>query len=247
MTDNLFGLNSYVKNANTEMGFTNFQWVLPGKVARASQPGYTGHDAVQNLTMVQVAFLRMKGIRCIVSANEHPVSANSLTLLNNANIHYHHYAIRDFQPATAFQLQNAAQTMQTTLNAGGAVLVFCGFGQGRTGTFVAGWAMQQYMPRQYLPKNRPVNIDAMCNSTFLGAHFGVETAAQVNAIRSAAALPAMNVATVNATPGPQLSAGSWQPPQQSFPRPFFSGSSMLGSPDWTSQPGLFANFSAGDD
>ena len=139
--DTLYGLNSYQESKRTEMGFCNFQWVHQGRLARSSQPNYTNHDAIQNYTMANILFLKMKGIRCIVSANHQGISADSVRLLADANIAHHHYRVVDFQAPTPAQLQNAANVIQQGMQGGGAVLVHCGYGQGRTGTFVAAWAM----------------------------------------------------------------------------------------------------------
>ncbi len=256
MATALFGLNPYSKNARTEMGFSNFQWVITGKLARSSQPGYTGHDGVQNLSLVQVAFLRLKGIRCIVSANEYGITPESSRLLQNANIVHHHYSIKDYTAPTRYQLQNATDVIQTALSRGVAVLVHCGFGQGRTGTVVAGWAMRWYMPAQPRPTARPLNIDALCNADFCKANFGVETATQLNAVREAAALPVLDVVpdapaapaqVLSGLPLPTGSANSWTGPRMSSPPPFFtSGSSNLGPPNSSSGSWPFGRVNSGD-
>ena len=246
MTDTLYGLNRYNYNPGTEMGFSNFQWVVDGKVARSSQPGYNNHhDTVQSYSMVQIMFLKLKGIRCIISANELGITDQSRDLLAGANIAHHHYSVQDRTAPSAFQLQNAANTMQQTLAGGGGVLVHCGYGQGRTGAFVAAWAMLHCFAAG--DRHRQMSRDEMCNSTFLRANFGVEHAPQVAAVRAAAALP------VTAAPAPAMganfgsaSSGGWAPVNLPLPSPMFNGGPAgLGSPNSTSGPLPFANFNGG--
>ena len=193
MTTGLFGLNKYERSSKTEMGLTNFQWTLDGAVARSSQPGYTGSDKPHAFGPVEITYLRSKGINCIISANHLELPKVARTLLTNAGISYYHYQVGDYQPPTTLQLQTAANVMDTAINGGGRVLVHCGYGEGRTGTFVAGWAMLKYMPRQV-----NADVDDMCNMDFLKPNFGVETPAQMNAVRVAAALAPATVPAANA-------------------------------------------------
>lgn len=241
MTDTLYGLNRYRYNPLTEMGFTNFQWVVPGKLARSSQPGYNqSDDTVQSYSMVQIMFLKLKGIRCIISANELGITAESQRLLTNANIVHHHYSVEDGTPPTAFQLQNAANVMQQAMAAGGGVLVHCGYGQGRTGAFVAGWAMLKCFNAG--DHHRQMSRDEMCNSTFMRDNFGVERDTQVAAVRAAAALPALPTTAPSNTNFANFgSAGSWAPPITSNMQ-LNNGDLALGSPNAVNGTLTFANF-----
>ncbi|MDY6919244.1 MAG: protein tyrosine phosphatase [Pseudomonadota bacterium] len=232
MTDTLYGLTPYANHSRTEMGFTNFQWVLPGKVARSSQPGYTGHDGVQKISMVQVMFLKTKGIRCIISANEYGIDTDSQNNLTKANIAYHHYSVKDMRAPSQFQLQNAADRMQQAISGGGGVLVYCGYGQGRTGTFVTAWAMLKYFAAA--DGKRKLSRNEMCNSKFLSDNFGVEKAHQVAAIRAVAALPDAEPATAGDS---VRDSNSWTPA--------FIGSAGMGQPDATGTVLQFANFNGG--
>ncbi|AUM13059.1 protein-tyrosine phosphatase family protein [Ketobacter alkanivorans] len=217
MTAQLFGLNSYQNHTRKEMGFTNFQWTLNGAVARASQPGYTSNDSKHALGPVEITYLKSKGINCVISANHYDIPKVGRTLLNNANISHHHYQVGDYQPPSVFQLQNAANVIDAAINAGGAVLVYCGYGQGRTGTFVAGWAMQKY-----LTAHPAADINGMCNMAFLRDNFGVENFLQVNAVRASAALA---------------------PATAPAPAPMFgSGPINLGMPDNMSSGPKFSSF-----
>lgn len=238
MPDNtLYGLNRYQYNPLTEMGFTNFQWVDKGRLGRASQPNYNGVDEEQSYTMVNVLFLKMKGITCVVSANEYGITAASQQLLTNANIAHHHYSVPDRTAPSAYQLQNAADVIQNTIKKGGAVLVHCGYGQGRTGAFVGAWAMLKCFDAG----TRKMSPDEMCNSTFMRANFGVEHPPQVAAVRAAAALPVANPASA-----PMTFAAMGSPGLPPLPSPvFMSGTSNLGTPTGANNTLTFANFAGG--
>ncbi|WP_290580783.1 dual specificity protein phosphatase family protein [Ketobacter sp.] len=248
MPNTLFGLNCYEDNVQTEMGFKNFQWVHHGRVARASQPNYNNTDRVQEYSMHNILFLKMKGIRCIISANHEGISEESTRKLAAANIAHHHYRVEDFQPPTPAQLQNAANMIQHVTQGGGAVLVHCGYGQGRTGTFVAAWAMLKCFDGG--DGKRSLSRDQMCDLNFLRTNFGVETQPQVNAIRTAAGLGAAAPAAM-APMGLGLgmgmtSAGSFAPPMASPGQPVFnSGLSTLGAPVTNNAPLTFANGGGG--
>lgn len=246
MKDSLYGLIPYAYNGRTEMGFTNFQWVVPGKVARSSQPGYNNaSDTVQSFSMVQIMFLKTKGIRCIISANELGITPQSQRLLDSAHIAYHHFSVVDRQPPTAYHLQNASDRIDQTLASGGGVLVYCGYGQGRTGTFVAGWAMLKWLAAD--DGKRQLTRNQMCTEPFLRNNFGVEHGPQVAAVRAAAALPALPMAAPTGVANFGGSAGSgWIPPLPPSPIPFFnSGASALGMPNMGTTTLNFANFGGG--
>ncbi|WP_020406232.1 hypothetical protein [Hahella ganghwensis] len=225
-----YGLNKYQSNNTIQLGFKNFQWVLPGTLARSSQPNYRGHDQPQELSFLQVDFLKRKGITCIISSNEYPMVEHSKTLLKTYGISYYHFKIGDFRAASPEQLLIAADIIETNRKKG-AALVYCGFGQGRTGTVVAGWAMTKHMPKQ-----AGVDINAMCNQTVLGDNFGVERPGQVEAIRAAAKLPQAQVAPGN------LPLLSGQGSGMSFP----GGLSGISLPDDASVSShFFPNFGSG--
>lgn len=178
-----YGLNEYRRIAKTEFGFTNFQWVLEGVVARSSQPFYHGHDKKQTIGPVEAQFLKSNNIGCIISANHCVMSNVGKKMLSNAGIQFHHYQVMDYQPPSRFQLVSAANLIEATRAAGRATLVYCGYGQGRTGSFVAGWATQKHLAPQ-----ANLNLAQVCDGAFLKKTFGVETDAQVLAVRGAAGI-----------------------------------------------------------
>ena len=226
------GLNTYQSNFITDRGFRNFQWVLPGVLARSAQPNYTGKDQPHEISFLQVDFLKKKGITCVISSNEYGLPDHSKTLLATYGIAYVHFGIDDFQAASPYQLMNAADIIEANRKRG-ATLVHCGFGEGRTGTIVAAWAMLKHMPAQ-----AGVNINTMCTRSILKANFGVETEGQVANIRAAANLPATAPATLA------------YPPGLGFPSSGSSGKSFsgpMGLPDAASFPLIsFSSFKSDD-
>ena len=59
----------------------------------------------------------------------------------------------------------------------GATLIYCGAGQGRTGTYVAGWAMLKYL-------DNVLDKKSMLNLNFLSRQFGVERSEQALAVKA---------------------------------------------------------------
>lgn len=183
------GLSPYVDSSKKMFSFTNFQWVVdqdqsePGKtayrVARSSQPQYTSKDRDHTLTPMDVSFLRHNRFSCVLSANECNMDEKGKQLLRSAGIAFYNFKIRDMHAPTPSQMERAIKVIEH-YSTRGAVLVFCGYGQGRTGTYVAGWAMKCYL------KSAGVNVRELCNQSYLGANFGVERAAQVQLIRATA-------------------------------------------------------------
>lgn len=216
----LYGLQKYtdlgqqspkMKRERKKFAFSNFQWVVnDDKLGRLARSS-------------QPNYLGMDQI--------HTVRPIDVTFLK-------HNRIRCV--ISANQLERATKAIEHYSSQGGATLVYCGAGQGRTGTFTAGWAMLAFMRKQ-----KVTDIDGMCNLDFLGDNFGVEKSEQVNAIRSAVGLnptPIQNIAQFSSTPG-----------FSSFPPPGFmnmgsgsSGPSGLGLPD-DDNFGIpsYANFGSG--
>lgn len=179
-----YGLNDYVRNPSTLFGFTNFQWVLPGAVARSSQPNYTNQDRPHEITFPQIDYLKRQGIRCIISSNEYGLSDRVKSNLSTYGISYYHFKVKDFQPASPEQLRTAADIIESHRRQNMATLVYCGYGQGRTGTIVSAWAVMKY-----LAKRNDVDLDALCVRDRLKQYFGLETQPQAMSIRAAKGLP----------------------------------------------------------
>ena len=182
MTNKLDGLKSYDKKAKKQFSFDRFQWVLPGTLARSSAPGYRGGDREHTVKPFDVGFLRGNQIVCVISANEYELDKKGRESLARVGIEFHHFGLADFGAPTPKRLREIADLIEACRNRSknpGATLIYCGFGQGRTGTYVAGWAMLNRLA------NRP-DKNTMCSLSFLKMHFGVEEPAQAQAIKAVA-------------------------------------------------------------
>lgn len=120
--------------------FDNWVWAYRGKLARSSAPNYTDklkiqhHDQTQRVTRDVADYLSSKLIGIVVSLNYFRLSADQEQLLNAKGILYHHVPVEDYHPPTKDQLIHAEEQMRNRIS-----LVWCGFGQGRTGTMVTAW------------------------------------------------------------------------------------------------------------
>ncbi len=108
----------------------------PYRLYRSSAPNYVNEDSDQKLTDTAVAFLVDKKITRIISANAVKYNATELGRLQKAGISYLHLPVVDFTAPTIAQLTSAADFFRAATNTG--TLVHCGYGYGRTGTFVTG-------------------------------------------------------------------------------------------------------------
>ena len=112
------------------------------KVYRSSQPNYIdepGIDTVQVYSDVQIEALLTHNIKNIISANYENVSTDSIQRLNCKGIEVHHYRVKDFTSPTREQVTLAAKEIQKARSKGVSSLIYCGYGCGRTGTFVSAW------------------------------------------------------------------------------------------------------------
>lgn len=229
----IHGLNTYQSHLTTDRGFRNFQWVLPGVLARSAQPNYSGKDEPHDISFLQADFLKKKGISCVISSNQYELPDHSKTLLVTYGIAYYHFRIEDYHAASPQQLKTAADIIETNRKRG-ATLVHCGYGKGRTGTIVAAWAMLKHMPAQ-----AGANINVMCTLAGLKTNFGVETKDQLINIRAAANLPVTPQATLPYPPGLGFSTATSGAGSSAHS---FSGPGGIGMPNATSFPPI--NFSS---
>lgn len=110
------------------------------KVYRSSQPNYNDKiDTVQVYTEEQVEALLKYNIKNIISANYKEVSPDSIIRLKDNGIEVHHYIVEDYKEPTREQVTNAAIEIQNARCKGVSSLIYCGYGCGRTGTFVSAW------------------------------------------------------------------------------------------------------------
>jgi len=208
-----YGLNTYTNRINNTSALTlrNFQWTLNSRVARSAQPGYTNHDSIQTMDDQTAGRIWFTGIRLIISANHCPMEVAGINALRRRGIEHIHYPVIDYQAPSADILIDAANQIEAqNLNAH-AAMVHCGYGEGRTGTFIAAWALLKHLPVHH----PTVNIADLCNLYSLKKLFGVEKPAQVDAIRAALNLPpltngayAMPPAMMNGVPFTAANFGS---------------------------------------
>ena len=223
------GLNPYGGTFKKEFSFSRFQWVLPGAVARSAQPGYGAGDQPHTVKPFDVKFLQLNKITCVISANEYDMDAEGSKRLNAGGIDFVHAPVKDFSapmPEILRLIANTIENCRTRKRNPGATLVYCGYGQGRTGTYVAAWAMIKHMA------GRP-EIKDMCTHAFLHTQFGVEKPEQSRAVCLAAGL------TFNG--GGAGGAGGGSAPSFTGPPGYTSGPSGLPMPDLPIG-GTFANF-----
>ena len=239
MTSSLNGLNKFNEHAKSEAGFSTkelafqrFQWVLDGKLARSSQPYYRAPDRVHTVKAKDVYFLRLKKITCVISVNWCDMDQAGRNRLETAGIAFHRFPVPDMHAPTARQLWDAAELIEQQ----SASLVYCGYGQGRTGTFVAGWAKLKHKPM----------IKGLNSATFLDDNFGVERPCQVKAL---------NALTPGAPPPAETPAPTY-PPGLGFSGPGLAGNGTFANfgsgpitltppPAPPVNPKLVANFNSG--
>lgn len=136
-------LPGYVANLthNKVIVFQNWITFVKGttRVFRSSQPYYNGtDDTPQKFDADAVALLNNYGIKGLISLNKKLLDSTSAAVISAANITYHHLAVKDFEAPTAPELLQGCKSIDSALTKGN-VLVFCGFGQGRTGTMITAY------------------------------------------------------------------------------------------------------------
>ena len=120
--------------------FSNWSWIDEDKgLARSSAPNYRElaqhSDTTQRVDKLAATYLQLKQINAVISLNEHRLHEDQLQLLRGHGVgHYLHVVVIDFQPPPKEKLLEAFEFMKNK-----RWLVWCGFGQGRTGTMVTAW------------------------------------------------------------------------------------------------------------
>ena len=162
----------FIGKMKGKISIPRFQWVLEGKLARCAQPGgFTGSDRAHTVNRHDAYFLTSKNITRVISVNSRTMDQAGQTALTNAGIAFHHFPIPDYHAPTAWELWEVARLIETGR---GATVIYCGFGAGRTGTFVAGWAKLRHKP----------TTKGLDDATFLKNNFGVEAACQTQVLNT---------------------------------------------------------------
>ena len=98
--------------------------------------GAGGDDSQQNMDAAAVQFLQSKGVKYIISANSIELSKRDTTYLRKAGIGYLWLPVPDFHAPTLTQFREAFNWY--VANPHGGVHFYCGWGNGRTGTYITG-------------------------------------------------------------------------------------------------------------
>lgn len=130
-------LPNYQGDMPQEGGRVFMNWVqVTDTLFRSSAPYYKNEDSEQKIDQKAIDVLKSKGINQIVSLNYDELNAAEKALLTDAGIRYVFLKVEDFQAPTVEQLKQGAEAID---DEGKVTLVYCGYGQGRTGTMITAW------------------------------------------------------------------------------------------------------------
>ncbi|WP_194791645.1 protein-tyrosine phosphatase family protein [Pseudomonas sp. UFMG81] len=108
------------------------------KVYRSSQPNYSGKDTAPVFSRGIMRWLTSANlnIKLVISLNEFKLGGGGFAKFQLEKIKYLHVPVEDFGVCELKHLKEACELMDQALKAKNSVLVFCGYGQGRTGMMV---------------------------------------------------------------------------------------------------------------
>ena len=121
--------------------FRRFQWVIPGRLARSSAPYYNGEDADESINETSIEFLDKYRIKNIISLNSVELSPRPRGWLRAAEISYSHIKAVECAAVT----QDQFDQIWNAYDKAGATIVYCGYGDGRTGMAIS--AIQLFQGR----------------------------------------------------------------------------------------------------
>lgn len=197
---------------------------------RSAQPGYNGNnDTPHSIGVSGMTWLRHSRIGAVISANHCDLSAASRDRLAADNIRFMHCRVEDFHAPSVAHLLGAAALIESMRRQNKSALVYCGAGCGRTGTYIATWALKYHADAM---GSNPAEVRAGCDAKgfdqALAGIFGVENEAQADAVYAAVTDNAP-AAVIPAAPPPPVAGVN-------LPTALVGGN-----------PGAaFANFNAGD-
>ena len=100
--------------------------LLAGRLYGSARPGQEVLDGLLDA-----------GVELVVSLTARPLEEDLKRQLRAMEIDYLHVPVEDFSPPTAEQMDRIYRAYRQVVKRGGAVLVHCGAGLGRTGTVLA--------------------------------------------------------------------------------------------------------------
>jgi len=131
-----FGLHN-IKNPV----FRRFEWVIPGRLARSSAPYYDGEDTDEAINETSIQFLKNYKIKNIISLNSVELPPRQRDRLRAAGISYSHIKAVECTAVTPGQFDQ----IWKAYDKGGVTIVYCGYGDGRTGMAIS--AIQLFQRR----------------------------------------------------------------------------------------------------
>ncbi|MGE8099448.1 protein-tyrosine phosphatase family protein [Pseudomonas fluorescens] len=165
MKKSVSSLTGYVEKLSSGKTAVFKNWVTfdkgTTKVFRSSQPYYNDtDDTLQKFDTPAIALLKVYNIKGIISLNHNLIYETSAVALSKENITYHNLAIVDFSTPSAKELLQGCKAIDSVLDKGGNALVYCGFGQGRTGTMMTAYGIYK------LPKGSPASkLEALIDAS----------------------------------------------------------------------------------
>jgi len=121
--------------------FRRFEWVVPGRLARSSAPYYDGEDSDESINDDSIEFLKKYGIKNIISLNSIELLSRQKGKLRPAGISYSHIKALEYTAVTQEQFDQ----IWKAYDKGGVTIVYCGYGDGRTGMAIS--AIQLFQGR----------------------------------------------------------------------------------------------------
>jgi len=112
----------------------NFSFLVEKSLAGCAMPGAAGS------VMNDLAQAREEGITALVTLTEEPLLR---AMVEESGLRYLHLPVSDFHAPTMDQVQEFIELVNEVRGEGGAVLVHCFAGYGRTGTFLAAYLISQ--------------------------------------------------------------------------------------------------------
>ncbi|PWW77332.1 hypothetical protein C7212DRAFT_342264 [Tuber magnatum] len=110
-----------------------FEWVVPNRLARSSAPYYDGEDSDESINQTSIEFLQNYSIQNIISLNSVEISPRERGRLRAAKISYSHIKALECTGLTQEQFDK----IWTAYDKAGVTVVYCGYGDGRTGMAIS--------------------------------------------------------------------------------------------------------------